>query len=81
MISVQLAYGDIAAAVDAGYELLDPSQVRLPDEVESLIERAKAAWDRHEPAATAVQLNYRVAIGMPAWLRMSQGCASMASGR
>ena len=57
MISVQLAYGDIAAAVDAGYELLDPSQVRLPDEVESLIEHAKAAWDRGEASTTAGQLS------------------------
>ena len=37
MISVQLASGDLSAAVDAGYELLDPSQCRLPDEVESLV--------------------------------------------
>ncbi len=56
LMAVKLASGDIAGAVDAGREMLEPSQVRLPDEVESLIERAKAAWDRDEAAATAVRL-------------------------
>jgi tetratricopeptide (TPR) repeat protein len=62
LMSVQLASGDIASAVAAGCEMLEPSQVRLPDELEALIEGAKAAWDRHEPAATAVQLNYALQL-------------------
>jgi hypothetical protein len=56
LMAVQLASDDIAAAVAAGCEMLGPAQVRLPDELEALIERAKAAWDHNEPAAAAVQL-------------------------
>ena len=57
LMSVQLASGDIAAAVKAGCEMLEPSQVRLPDELERLILRAKAARDRDEAAMAAAQLN------------------------
>jgi hypothetical protein len=36
--------------------MLEPSQVRLPDELEDLILGAKSGLDRGEAAAAAVQL-------------------------
>ena len=35
LMSVQLESGDIAAAVEAACEMLEPSQVRLPDDLEA----------------------------------------------
>ena len=48
LISVHLASGQIADAVDASRQLLMPPQQRLPDELESVLEAAGASWDRGE---------------------------------
>jgi class 3 adenylate cyclase/tetratricopeptide (TPR) repeat protein len=46
LISVHLASGQLAEAVDASRQLLIPPQQRLPDELESVVEGAGSAWDR-----------------------------------
>jgi DNA-binding SARP family transcriptional activator/tetratricopeptide (TPR) repeat protein len=46
LISVHLASGQLDDAVDASRQLLTPPQQRLPDELESVVEGAGAAWDR-----------------------------------
>ena len=56
LMSVRLATGQLAEAVDAGCQMLEPAQVRLPDELESVLEVAKAAWDRDEHELAAKQL-------------------------
>ena len=40
LIAVRLDEGKIAEAVEAGLQMLDPSQQQLPDELESLLESA-----------------------------------------
>ena len=56
LMSVRLATGQLAEAVEAGCQMLEPAQVRLPDELDSLLEAAKAAWDRDDHALAARQL-------------------------
>ena len=56
LMSVRLASGQLAEAVDAGCQMLQPAQVRLPDDLESVLEIAKAAWDRDEHELAAKQL-------------------------
>ena len=46
LIAVRLAGGQIAEAIDASQQLLVPPQMRLPDELESAVETAGAAWDK-----------------------------------
>ena len=48
MIAVRLRSGQIAEAIDAGRQLLAPPQQRLPDDLESLLQEAGAAWDQNE---------------------------------
>jgi tetratricopeptide (TPR) repeat protein len=57
LVSVSLASGDVGAALEASGEVLQPDQVRLPDELESLLHGARVAWDRADSAAAAVALN------------------------
>jgi eukaryotic-like serine/threonine-protein kinase len=45
LIAVRLGSGNVSEAVDASRQLLEPSQVRLPDELEPVVEAALAAWD------------------------------------
>ena len=65
---MHLGAGEVAEAVVAGRQMLDPSGQRLPDELESVLESACAAWEGNEPDAArdklaealkrANQLNY-----------------------
>jgi predicted ATPase len=48
MIAVRLRSGQIAEAIDASRQLLAPPQQRLPDDLESLLQKAGAAWDQNE---------------------------------
>ena len=57
LISVSLASGDVAAALEAIEEMLRPDQVRLPDELESVLQSAMVAGDRADGTAAAVALN------------------------
>ena len=53
LLSVRLAAGQVAQAVDAGRELLMPPKMRFPDPLEAALERAVSAWERgdHQVAA------------------------------
>jgi len=44
VVAMHLGEGKVAKAVAAGLQMLEPSQQRLPDELESLLESAVAAW-------------------------------------
>jgi hypothetical protein len=48
LIAVRLARGQLAEALEAGRQLLVPPQQRLPDELESMVQSAIAAWDNTE---------------------------------
>ena len=56
-ISINLAVGRPGEAVDAGRQLLEPTQVRLPDDLEALVKAAEAAWGRHEAATATAKLS------------------------
>jgi ferric-dicitrate binding protein FerR (iron transport regulator) len=45
---VRLASGQLAEAVDAGRQLLVTPQQRLPEELESMVQAAIAAWGSGE---------------------------------
>ena len=45
LVAVRLASGQVAEAVEAGRQLLVPPQQRLPEELESSVQAAVAAWD------------------------------------
>ena len=49
LIAVHLGAGQVAEAVAAGREMLGPAQGGLPDEIESVLGSASAAWDQDEP--------------------------------
>jgi hypothetical protein len=56
LMSVHLASGQLAEAVDAGRQILLPPKVRLPDELEAMIVSAGAAWDSGEAQLAANEL-------------------------
>ena len=62
LAGAHLDAGQVEEAVGAARRLLEPSQVRLPDELEGAVQSACEAWDRAEPElagqllAGAVQL-------------------------
>jgi eukaryotic-like serine/threonine-protein kinase len=62
LVSVHLASGHIADAVDAGSQLLDAPDIRSPDEVQSLLSSARAAWDSGDGASAASGLNVAVVL-------------------
>ena len=56
LIAVRLTAGRVAGAVDASRQLLLPTQQRLPDELEALVEAAQATWDAGEGERSADKL-------------------------
>jgi predicted ATPase/class 3 adenylate cyclase len=56
MIATRLRAGQIAEAIDLSRQLLAPPQQRLPDDVESLVEQAGAAWDQKRGQVAAEKL-------------------------
>ncbi len=56
LMAVRLGEGKIAEAVESGLEMLEPSQQQLPDELESLLEAAGAAWASEQPEVAAGEL-------------------------
>ena len=56
LIAVRLTAGRVADAVDASRHLLLPTQQRLPDELEALVEAAQATWDAGEGERSADKL-------------------------
>jgi class 3 adenylate cyclase len=49
LIAAHLGAGLVGEAVASGRQMLRPSQLRLPDKLESMLESACAAWDQDEP--------------------------------
>ncbi len=54
--AVHLVRADVASAVAAARQVLDPGQQALPDELASAIESASRAWDAGQPEAAAKAL-------------------------
>ena len=71
LMSVYMASGQLAEAVDASCQILRPAQARLPDELESLLAAAKAAWDRDEHGLAAGHHGGSVGAGHPVRLCLS----------
>ncbi len=56
VVALQLQAGNVAEAIDAGRQMLELSQQRFEDELESTLESACEAWDRGDPKAARVTL-------------------------
>ena len=56
LMAVRLGEGKVAEAVEAGLQMLEPSQQHLPDELDSLLESAGAAWASEQPEVAAAKL-------------------------
>jgi predicted ATPase/class 3 adenylate cyclase len=56
VVATYLTAGQVAEAVDAGRRMLDPSQQRLPDELERMLGSACSAWDEGDSETAAAQL-------------------------
>ncbi len=57
VVAVHLAAGRVEPAVDAARQMLDPSQQRFEDELESLVTSACRAWDDGKAAEAETALN------------------------
>ena len=75
MIAVRLRSGQIAEAIDAARQLLAPPQQRLPDDLESLLQEAGAAWDQNENRVASDKLAAGAATGGDPRLRVRAGRA------
>ena len=62
LVSVHLSAGRIAEAVDVGCRILEPPQIRLPDELESVVKVAKWAWNAGEAELAARELEKSVEL-------------------
>jgi class 3 adenylate cyclase len=56
LIAVRLGTGNVGEAIDASRQLLDPSQQRLPDELEPVVIAAGAAWESGNPELGGAKL-------------------------
>ena len=56
LIAVHLGAGQVAEAVAAGRQMLEPTQQRLSDELESMLGSACAAWDQEEPEVARAKM-------------------------
>jgi tetratricopeptide (TPR) repeat protein len=56
VLALRLAGGDLAAAVTAARQMMDPSQQWLPDDLTAALAAACESWDRGDPAQTAQRL-------------------------
>ncbi len=56
LIAVRLGTGKLSQAVDASRQLLEPSQQRLPDELEPIVIAAGAAWDNGDRVVAGAKL-------------------------
>ena len=57
LLSVRLATGEVDKAVEASRQLLEPPQLRLPDDLETVLETAVMAWDQGDREVAAEQLS------------------------
>ena len=60
LIAVRLGSGQVAEAVEAGRQLLEPPQLRLPDQLESVVQAGIAAWEEGESQSAARTLGHAV---------------------
>jgi hypothetical protein len=67
VVAVHLAAGRTAEAVAAGRQMLDPSQQRFEDELESLLQSACDAWDAGDPETARLAMGK--ALGLAGELR------------
>jgi hypothetical protein len=56
LIAMSLADGQVSEAVAAGRQMLEPSQQRLPVELEQTLDAACAAWDRGDSETARAKL-------------------------
>jgi class 3 adenylate cyclase/ABC-type transporter Mla MlaB component len=56
LIAVRLGAGELSEAVVASRQLLEPSQQRLPDELEPVVEAALAAWESDDCGRAGAKL-------------------------
>jgi hypothetical protein len=61
LLSVALQRGDAAAAIDCARTMLQPSQMRLPDELAGLLENAIQAAERNDAAQARELLEQAIA--------------------
>jgi hypothetical protein len=57
VVAARLAAGEIGPAVNAGRQMLDPSQQRFEEELEALLVAACAAWDNGQPERAGLSLS------------------------
>jgi eukaryotic-like serine/threonine-protein kinase len=62
VVAVHLAAGEIEPAVDASRQMLEPSQQRFEDELETLLVAACAAWDNGRPERAGLSLTDALAL-------------------
>jgi tetratricopeptide (TPR) repeat protein len=62
LIAVRLGTGNVSEAVDASRQLLEPSQQRLPDELEPVVIAAQAAWDSGDRELAGAKLAQAVEL-------------------
>ena len=63
LIAARLQAGDVAAAVAAARQILDPAQQLLPDDLMAALDAACAAWDGGEAGQAADGLARRAPPG------------------
>ena len=56
LIGAHLELGHLEEALAAGRRMLDPSQARLPDELEAALHEACESWERADPELARRQL-------------------------
>ena len=57
LIAVALNKEEISSAVDCARSLLQPSQQRLPDSINSILEEAIKGWEEEETVEVRINLN------------------------
>jgi DNA-binding SARP family transcriptional activator/tetratricopeptide (TPR) repeat protein len=67
LLSARLGRGQLDEAIECGRRLLEPPQLRLPDELETVLKAAVAAWDRGDPRLATEELS--AALELATYLR------------
>jgi hypothetical protein len=57
LMSLHLAAGRLGEAVDTGRQMLERTQVRLPDDLEVLVNAAEVSWGRDDASMATVKLS------------------------
>ena len=62
LIAVHLETGNVAGAVAAGRQLLQPGRLPLPDDLESALDAASRSWDQGQPELSRDRLAAALAL-------------------